>query len=735
MNLPALCIHRPVMTTLLTAALILFGAAAYRLLPVSDLPNIDFPTIVVSANLPGATPETMASAVATPLEQQLSTIAGIDSMSSTSTLGSTQITLQFALKRNIDAAAQDVQAAIAAVQRRLPTDMPSPPSFRKTNPADQPVMFLTLSSPTVPLSTINDYAEITVAQRLSTLDGVSQVNINGSQKYALRVRLDPRLLAARGVGLDEVRAALATQNVKQPTGQLDGDKQAFTVVSDGQLENIEQFRQIVVAYRNGAPLRLGELAEVIDSVQERRGASTFYENGRGVRSISISIQKQPGSNTVEVVDRVRALIPEIRQALPESIYFTELRNSADAVRESLHDVQLTLLFSIVLVVFVIFVFLRSAAATAIPSVAIPLALLGTFIVMYFFGYTLDNLSLLALTLSVGFVVDDAIVMLENIVRHQEKGLGVREASLVGSREVGFTILSMTVSLVAVFIPLMFMGGILGRLLHEFAVTISAAILISGLVSVTLTPMLCSRFLKPVAAHAHAAPGRFFRWTERGFDAMLAFYRRTLAWSLRFRRTTLAVAALMVVLTFIFGALLKKGFIPTDDTNLIQIQIEGAQDVSFDEMVRHQQVAAQIVANHPAVAKLQSNVGVVGGGGASVNRGNMNVRLKPRSERISAFEVVNQLRVQLAGIPGIRCYPLVPPAHPSRRTTNPRSLPSLLLRLRPGKTLRRGPRHGAQIPRPRPAGGRELRPPDHQPAGARGHPARPRRRPRHLPRAD
>ncbi len=458
MNLPELCIRRPVMTTLLSAALCVFGAMAYRLLPVSDLPNVDFPTIVVSAALPGATPETMASAVATPLEQQFSTIAGIDSMTSTSTLGSTQITLQFTLERNIDGAAQDVQSSIAAVQRLLPNEMPAPPSFRKTNPADQPVLFLTLSSPTLPLSAVDEYAETMLSQRISMVDGVSQVLVYGAQKYALRVRLDPHLLASRGISLSDVQTALAAHNVNLPTGQLDGPHQALMVMATGQLADVNEFSKIVVAYRNGAPVRVGELAQVIDSVQDRRVASWFYTGGQGARAIVLAIQKQPGTNTVAVVDRVRALLPAFQRQLPESVSLGILRDQSAAVRESVADVRFTLILAIVLVVLVIFLFLRSVPATVIPGVAIPMALLGTFVVMFFCGYTLDNLSLLALTLSVGFVVDDAIVMLENIVRHIEQGLPVRAAALKGSGEIGFTIMSMTLSLVAVFIP----GAVHGR---------------------------------------------------------------------------------------------------------------------------------------------------------------------------------------------------------------------------------------------------------------------------------
>lgn len=656
MNLPALCIRRPVMTTLLTAALCVFGVMAYRLLPVSDLPNVEFPTIVVSANLPGATPETMASAVATVLEQQFSTIAGIDSMSSTSVLGSTQITLQFALERDIDAAAQDVQAAIAAVQRRLPTDMPAPPSLRKTNPADQPVIYLTLSSPTLPLSRVNEYADTTIAQRISTLEGVAQVQVLGTQKYALRVRIDPRQLASRGIGIDEVRTALASHNVNLPTGLLDGSSQALQILANGQLEAQEQFREIVVAYRNGAPVRLAELAEVVDSVQDRRVATWF----NGQRAIVLAVQKQPGTNTVEVVGRVRALLPAFKQQLPESIEFGVLRDQSVAVHEAVADVQFTLLLSIFLVVLVIFLFLRSLAATVIPALAIPMALLGTFVCMYFCGYSLDNLSLLAITLSVGFVVDDAIVMLENIVRHIEEGMPVREAAFKGSGEIGFTILSMTLSLVAVFIPLMFMGGIVGRLLHEFAVTITASILVSGLVSITLTPMLCRRFLKPKHASHAAGHGRLYQWTEKGFEAMLSLYDRTLRLSLRHKFTTVSIAAFMIVLSAIWVKLLPLGFIPIDDQGLITVSMEAAQDVSFDEMVRHQRAAAAIISRHPAVASFTSSVG---GGGTTTtpNTGRSIVRLKPRGEREPASVVVAQLRQQLQAVPGLRCFPQVPPS--------------------------------------------------------------------------
>jgi len=668
MNLPEVCIRRPVMTTLLTAALCIFGVMAYRLLPVSDLPTVDFPTIVVNASLPGATPETMSSAVATVLEQQFSTIAGIDSMTSTSGTGSTQITLQFTLERNIDAAAQDVQASIAAVQRRLPQDMPSPPSLRKTNPADQPVLYLALSSPTLPLSVVDEYAETMMAQRISSVDGISQVQVFGAQKYALRVRLDPRLLASRGITLDEVRTALAAHNVNQPTGLLDGNRQSVQILASGQLANAAEFTSIVVAYRNGAPVRLGELAQVIDGVQESRVASWFAQRIDDQldpsRAIVLAVQKQPGVNTVEVVARVRALLPVFAKQLPESVRLNVLRDNSEAVRDSVNDVQSTLMLSVSLVVLVIFVFLRSVWATIIPSVAIPMALLGTFVAMYFFGYSLDNLSLLALTLSVGFVVDDAIVMLENIVRYVEMGMPVREAAFKGSREIGFTILSMTLSLVAVFIPLMFMGGILGRLLHEFAVTITAAILVSGVVSLTLTPMLCSRFLKPQVTPGtgkRPAHGRFYDWSERVFEAARGFYGRTLHASLRHRGVVLAIAGLMAVLTVGLVRALPQGFIPTDDTGIVMVFTEAAQDISFEEMSRHQQAAAAIVARQPYVAAFMSAMGSSGAVNSTSNQGRILMRLKPRAERAAISVILGDLRQKLSVIPGLKAYPQVPPA--------------------------------------------------------------------------
>ncbi|HEV8385330.1 MAG TPA: efflux RND transporter permease subunit, partial [Candidatus Acidoferrales bacterium] len=492
MNIAEIFIRRPIMTTLVMASILLFGVMGYRLLPVSDLPNVDFPTVQVNASLPGASPETMASAVALPLERQFSTIAGVDSMTSSNALGSTSITLQFTLDRNIDAAAQDVQAMIAKAGRDLPQNMPSPPSYQKVNPADQPVLYLALSSPTLPLSDVDEYAETIIAQRISMVSGVAQVQVMGAQKYAVRVQLDPKALATRSIGVDEAVAAVQRGNSNLPTGTLFGPNQAFTVESNGQLLRASDYRPIIVAYRNGVPVRLDEIGRAINSVENDKVASWFNNS----RAIVLAIQRQPGTNTVEVVDAIKKLMQTFRDQMPPSVELNVLYDRSISIRNSVNDVKFTLLLTVCLVVLVIFLFLRNISATVIPSLALPMSIVGTFAVMYQFGYSLDNLSLMALTLSVGFVVDDAIVMLENIVRHMEQGVPVMRAALQGSREISFTILSMTLSLAAVFIPVLFMGGIVGRLLHEFAVTIGAAILVSGFVSLSLTPMLCSRFLRP-----------------------------------------------------------------------------------------------------------------------------------------------------------------------------------------------------------------------------------------------
>ena len=648
---PALFIRRPVLTTLLMAAVLIFGVMAYGRLPVSDLPNVDFPTIQVSASLPGASPETMASAVATPLERQFTTIAGIDSMTSTSALGVTQITIQFTLSRDIDAAAQDVQSAITKAAPLLPPGLPTPPSFQKVNPADQPVLYMALSSPTLPLYTVDEYAQTNLAQRISTISGVAQVTIFGSQKYAVRVQVDPRALAVRGIGIDEVEQAIARANVKKPTGTLSGPYQAVNIQSNAQLTDAAAYRPMIVAYRNGSPVRLEELGRVIDGVQSDKVASWFNDN----RAVVLAVQRQPGTNTIEVVDGVRKLLPVFRQQLPASVSLDVVYDRSVAIRDSVHEVQVTLLLAIGLVVLVIFLFLRNVSATLIPSLAVPLSIVGTFAVMYALGHTIDIISLMALTLCVGFVVDDAVVMLENIVRRMEAGEGRMEAALKGSREVGFTILSMTVSLAAVFIPVLFMGGVVGRLLHEFAVVIGAAVLVSGAVSLTLTPMLCSRFLRP----PHEGHNRLYRASERVFDGMRRAYDVSLQWTLRHGRLTMAVLVGTFVLTAYLFLVIPKGFIPTEDNGTIFAFTEAAQDVSFDAMMAHQRAVADVIRQQPYVAQFMSFIGA-SGSSTVMNNGRIFVRLKPRKERRPVEDLIADLRPKLDAVPGIRVYPQVLP---------------------------------------------------------------------------
>jgi HAE1 family hydrophobic/amphiphilic exporter-1 len=640
-------IRRPVMTTLVMLAILLFGVIGYRALPVSDLPNVDFPTILVTANLPGASPETMASSVATPLEKQFSTIAGLDSMNSSSGLGLTQITLTFALDRNIDAAAQDVQAMITKAAPQLPPDMPTPPFYQKVNPADQPILYLALSSPTQPLSTVDEYAETFIAQRISTVSGVAQVQVFGSQKYAVRVQLDPGALASRGVGIDEVQDAIARGNVNLPTGILQGPRQAFTVETSGQLTDAAAFRPLIVAYRNGSPIRLQDVGRVLDSVENDKVASWYNDT----RAIVLAILRQPGTNTVEVVNSVRELLPRLRAAIPPSVELSVLYDRSVSIRDSVNDVKFTLALAVFLVVLVIFLFLRNLSATVIPSLALPFSIVGTFAVMYVLGYSLDNLSLMALTLSVGFVVDDAIVMLENIVRHMEEGEGVLDAALNGSREIGFTILSMTLSLAAVFLPVMFMGGVVGRLLHEFAVVITSAILVSGVVSLSLTPMLCSRFLRPPAAARH---GRVYAASEKAFDAVRDAYGWTLARVLRHRPATVAASFFLLGATIFLFIVIPKGFLPNEDTGAIFGFTEAAQGISYDDMGRHQQAVARIVRTDPNVQSYISSIGPSGPNIAS-NSGRIFLMLKPREERKSADAVIQELRPKLAAVPGIRAF--------------------------------------------------------------------------------
>ena len=644
-----LFIRRPIMTTLVMIAILFFGVASYQRLPVSDLPSVDFPTISVSASLPGGSPETMASAVATPLEKQFSTIAGIDNMTSSSHLGSTSITIQFALDRNIDAAAQDVQAAISQTLSRLPLGI-LPPSYRKVNPADSPILYLALTSNTIPLSQLDEYGETVMAQRISMTPGIAQVVVYGSQKYAVRVQLDPTSLANRGIGIDEVATAINAQNVNMPTGTLWGPSRAYTVETNGQLQDAAQFRKMVVAYRNGAPVHLGELGQVLDDVENNKTAS-WYD---GERSVVLAVQRQPGTNTVAVAQGVKDLLASLREQIPASVQVHILYDRSSSIEASVNDVKSTLVLTLFLVIMVIFLFLRNISATVIPSLALPMSLVGTFAVMYMLGYSLDNLSLMALTLAVGFVVDDAIVMLENIVRHMEMGKTPMQAAYDGAAEIGFTIMSMTLSLTAVFIPLLFMGGIVGRLFHEFAVTIGAAILVSGFVSLTLTPMLASRFLKP-PSHDH---GRMYNVTERGWEHVARGYARSLDWVMERRFASLMFSLVVLLATAVLFKLVPTGFIPTQDTGQISATTEAAQGTSFADMVTHQQQIAAIVQRDTNVSGFMSSVGSNQGSG---NQGRIFIGLKPFGHRLSADAVVNELRPKLTGVPGMAVFMQVPPA--------------------------------------------------------------------------
>ena len=643
------------MTTLVMIGILMFGLLAYQQLPVSDLPNVDYPVISVNAGLPGASPETMASAVATPLEKQFTTIAGLDAMTSSSSQGNTSITLQFSLDRNIDAAAQDVQSAIAKTLRQLPSDI-LPPSYQKVNPADSPIIYLALRSSSMPLSDLDEYGESFLAQRISTVKGVAQVQVYGSQKYAVRIQLDPQVLSARGIGIDEVGDAVSAGNVNLPTGILWGPHRAWTVQANGQLRSAAEFRSLIVSYRNGQAVRLGDLGQVLDDVQDNHTASWF----NGTRAIVLAVQRQPGTNTVAVADGVKQLVASLRAQLPGAVDLNVLYDRSISIRRSVHDVQFTLLLTLCLVVLVIFLFLRNVSATVIPSLALPLSLVGTFAVMKQLGYSIDNLSLMALTLSVGFVVDDAIVMLENIVRHMEMGKTPMQAAVDGSREIGFTILSMTLSLTAVFIPVLFMGGLLGRLFHEFAVTISVAILVSGFVSLTLTPMMGSRFLKPGAHQSH---GRMYLAIENAFASSLRAYQRSLSWVMDHRRTAMVVSGAIVLGTVVLFQLVPKGFIPSEDNSQIIGTTETAEGTSFDDMRDHQQQLAALVLHNPSVEAMMSSIGAGGPGGIG-NQGRIMLRLKPRPQRPgqkSAQQLVRELQPKLAVVPGIRVYLQIPPS--------------------------------------------------------------------------
>ncbi len=658
MNLAEIFIRRPITTTLVMLGIVIFGLMSYQLLPISDLPKVDFPSIVVNANLPGASPETMASSVATPLEKQFSSIAGINSLNSTSSLGSTQVVMQFDLSRDIDSAAQDVESAINAAAGQLPP-MPKPPTYHKTNPTAAPILYLYLYSDTLPISDVDEYAEVTIGQPVSMVNGVAQVLVFGSQQYAVRVQLNPQELATRGIGLDTVQTAIKQGNVDLPTGSLSGDNQSFTIQANGQLHDAAAYRPLIVAYRNGAPVRLQDLGQVSDSVQSDKIFNTY----NGHHSVVLAILRQPGTNTVEVVDMIKQLLPTLRQRVPAAVEMGIMFDRSQSIRASVNDVKFTLVLSICLVVLVIFLFLRNLSATIIPSLALPVSLVGTFAVMYVLGYSLDNLSLMALTLSVGFVVDDAVIMLENIVRHMEMGEGRLEAALNGSREISFTILSMTLSLVAVFIPMLFMPGILGRLFHEFAVTIAVAISVSGFVSLSLTPMLCSRFISPPVKRAGGEKATLYEISERIFDRILQIYEWSLKKVLKYHRTTMIISGVILLLTGYLFVVVPKGFIPTEDTGQIVGITRAAQDISFEEMVRHQQAVADIIRRAPGLESIISNVGA-SGPNAALNSGRIFIRLKPRSQRrFSSDQIIQRLRPKLARVPGIQTFLQTPQAIP------------------------------------------------------------------------
>jgi HAE1 family hydrophobic/amphiphilic exporter-1 len=646
-------IERPIMTTLVMAAILIFGVMAYFKLPVSDLPNVDFPTLQVSATMPGASPETMAASVATPLEKEFSNISGIDSMTSTNTLGNTRITLQFNLERNIDAAAQDVQAAIASAQRYLPSELPAPPVLRKVNPSDQPILYLAVSSPTMPLYQVNEYAETLLAQRISMISGVAQVMVYGQQKYAVRVQLDPNQLASREIGVDEVAEAVRKGNSNIATGTLTGPMREYTVQASGQLNDAKAYRPLVIAYRGGAPVRLSDVGDAIDSAENNKRANRFNNEP----ALILAVQRQPGTNTVGVVDAIKQVLPSYLKQLPASVKVVTLIDRSESIRESVDDVKFTLVLTIFLVVLVIFLFLRNVSATFIPSLALPMSVIGTFACMLHFGFNLDNISLMALTLAVGFVVDDAIVVLENIVRHTEAGMLPREAALKGSKEIGFTIVSMTISLAAVFIPVLFMGGVVGRLFNEFAVTIMAAILISGFVSLSLTPMLASLMLKK---GAHTQHGKFYIVTERGFQALLQLYDTTLKWTMRHRRITLGFSLALLVFTAFLFVIIPKGFIPSEDIGQLTGVTEAEQGISLEYMLEHQNRVADIIAADPNIEGFMSLVGA-GGPNPAGNSGRLLIRLKPRHERkMTADEAMQSLRKKLSGVVGIKTFLQNPP---------------------------------------------------------------------------
>jgi HAE1 family hydrophobic/amphiphilic exporter-1 len=648
MTLSELCIRRPVMTTLITASIIAFGVFGFRLLPVSALPRVDFPTINVTATLPGASADTMGASVAGIIERQLSTIAGISSMSSSSSQGTTQITIQFDLNRNIDAAALDVQTALTIAQRRLPIEMTTPPSFRKVNPADFPVLFIALGSSTLPLSAVNEYGDITIGQALSQIPGVAQAIIYGAQKFAIRVQADPEAAAARGLSLEDIRTAVSRANSSTPVGTLNGPKQDVALQASGQMDKAADYSRVVVAWRNGSPVKLDEVAKIYDSVENDKIATWLNDD----RAIVIAVQKQPDANTVAVVDAVRAKLPALRAQIPPSVSMNVMLDRSVSVRQAVSDVEETLGIAVCLVILVIFLFLRSASATFIPALAVPISLLGTCAVMYMLDYSINNMTLLALTLSVGFVVDDAIVMLENIVRHIEHGMKPYEAALKGAREIGFTIISITFSLIAVFIPVLLMGGIVGRVFREFAVTISVAIVVSGFVSLTLTPMLCARVLK---AHDPDKKEHFIlRLFERMFAAWLRAYEWALDWVLARKALMLIVTLATLGGTVYLYMIVPKGFFPQEDTGFLIGVTEAATDTSFEAMSIRQKALVDVLKSDPAVDYINSTVGS-GGPNPTANYGRLFIGLKPQGERDGAAKVIGRLRLKATQIPGMQAF--------------------------------------------------------------------------------
>ena len=655
MRLPELCIHRPVMTTLVMSAIVLFGILAYRYLPIAELPNVDFPVVEVSASLPGASPETMAASVATPLENQFAQVSGIRKMTSVSSQGSTRITLEFELERNIDAAAFDIQSAVSSAQRALPDDMPDAPSLRKINPANSAIYYLRLSSPSLPVSTINDYAETILQQQVSTIDGVAQVQFWGRQRYAVRIQIDPGALVTRNLSLSQVEKAVQAGNTNLPTGTIAGASQEASIKTTGSLKKAADYNDLIVTYRNGSPVRIKDIGQAFDDVDNRR-SSTFFGNEQGMM---MAVYRQPGSNTVKIIDEISKALPQLRAQIPAAINIEVMYDRSVGIRNSINDVQFTLVLAAALVVMVIFLFLRNLTATVISSIALPISVIGTFSVMHILGFSLNNLSLMALTLSVGFVVDDAIVMLENIVRHREKGLSGREAALIGSREVGFTILSMTASLVAVFIPIIFMGGMIGRLLNEFAMTITAAVLVSGLVSLTLTPMMCSRFLQ---RHDTSSHGRLFMLTEAGYNAMLAAYGVGLRWCLRHRFAVFMSFIATILATIYLYSVIQKDFLPPEDTGRLLVRTQAGDEASYEALVAYQHQIAGLAAANPNVDAVMERAGSSGGARTN-NKGMILLRLKPRDQRPERDinKIVQQLRRHLNSVPGIRAFVLNPPS--------------------------------------------------------------------------